>query len=167
MKSDIIPHTNPGPSQINTIKMMRSLILVILAIGVLGMLGELLLMRHYRHDSQWIAVALTLLTGACATVLALLTGACATVLAFNPNARMLRAVQLALLLVVLGSAFGVLEHLKVNYEVAAATDPALNAVSLVWEAFKGRSPALAPGALAQLGLLGLLFTFRHPNLERS
>jgi hypothetical protein len=156
MKSDIIPHTNPGPSQINTIKMMRSLILVILAIGVLGMLGELLLIRHYRHDSQWIAVALTLLTGACAMVLA-----------FNPNARMLRAVQLALLLVVLGSAFGVLEHLKVNYEVAAATDPALNAVSLVWEAFKGRSPALAPGALAQLGLLGLLFTFRHPNLERS
>ena len=28
------------------------------------------------------------------------------------------------------------------------------------------APALAPSALAQLGLLGLLYTYRHPALRR-
>ena len=30
---------------------------------------------------------------------------------------------------------------------------------------RGATPALAPGAMVQLGLLGLAFTFRHPVLE--
>ena len=41
-----------------------------------------------------------------------------------------------------------------------------------WELFKKvvrakAPPALAPGVMAQLGLLGLAYTFRHPELRRS
>jgi hypothetical protein len=87
------------------------------------------------------------------------------ILALNPNARVMRVVQLALLLVVLGSAFGVLEHVKTNYD-RIENGSSMSGLSLIWQAFKGRAAALAPGALAQLGLLGLLFTYKHPNLER-
>jgi hypothetical protein len=33
------------------------------------------------------------------------------------------------------------------------------------EAIRGATPALAPGALSQLGLLGLAYAFRHPALR--
>jgi hypothetical protein len=134
--------------------LLRPLILVIMGIGTLGILGELLLLEHFRFDSQWIAVMLTVLTGVCTVILA-----------FNPKAQVLRVVQLALLLVVLGGAFGVLEHVKTNFDrMENGSD--VSGLSLIWQALRGRAPALAPGALAQLGLLGLLFTYRHPNLER-
>jgi hypothetical protein len=36
---------------------------------------------------------------------------------------------------------------------------------LFWEAIRGATPALAPGAMVQLGLIGLAFTIRHPALR--
>jgi hypothetical protein len=141
-------------SRTESTSLLRPLILVIMGIGTLGILGELLLLEHYKFDSQWIAVMLTLLTGVCTVILAL-----------NPKAQVMRVVQLALLLVVLGSAFGVLEHVKTNYD-RMENGSNVSGLSLIWQALKGRAAALAPGALAQLGLLGLLFTYRHPNLER-
>jgi uncharacterized membrane protein HdeD (DUF308 family) len=92
-------------SRTESTSLLRPLILVIMGIGTLGILGKLLLLEHYKFDSQWIAVMLTLLTGVCTVILAL-----------NPKAQAMRVVQLALLLVVLGSAFGVLEHVKTNYD---------------------------------------------------
>jgi hypothetical protein len=141
-------------SRTESTSLLRPLILVIMGIGTLGILGELLLLEHYKFDSQWIAVMLTLLTGVCTVILG-----------FNPNARVMRVVQLALLLVVLGSAFGVLEHVKTNYD-RMENGSNVSSLSPIWQALKGRAPALAPGALAQLGLLGLLFMYKHPNLER-
>jgi hypothetical protein len=39
---------------------------------------------------------------------------------------------------------------------------------LLWKVMSGAAPALAPGAMVQLGLLGLIYTFRHPALiQRS
>ncbi len=37
--------------------------------------------------------------------------------------------------------------------------------ALFREAIFGATPALAPGVMVQLGLLGLAFTIRHPSLE--
>ena len=33
-------------------------------------------------------------------------------------------------------------------------DPALHGLDLFWSALRGATPALAPGAMAQLGLIG-------------
>ena len=41
----------------------------------------------------------------------------------------------------------------------------MRGLELVWEALKGATPALAPGAMAQLGLVGLAFAYRHPLLS--
>jgi hypothetical protein len=59
---------------------------------------------------------------------------------------------------------GVILHLKGNIEFATERDPSLSGIKLMWKALRGATPALAPGALAQLGLLGLLYTYKHPAL---
>ena len=59
-------------------------------------------------------------------------------------------------------AWGVYLHLHGNVEFALERDPSLSGAKLIWKALRGATPALAPGALAQLGLLGLLYTYKHP-----
>jgi hypothetical protein len=57
-------------------------------------------------------------------------------------------------------ALGVYFHIRGNVEFALERDPSLSGLRLLWKALRGATPALAPGALAQLGLLGLLYTYR-------
>jgi len=59
-------------------------------------------------------------------------------------------------------ALGIYFHLRGNVEFALERDPSLTGAGLIWKALRGATPALAPGALAQLGLLGLLFSYKHP-----
>jgi hypothetical protein len=45
-------------------------------------------------------------------------------------------------------------------------DAALSGLALYQKAILAKSPpALAPGAMIQLGLIGLAYTFRHPALQ--
>jgi hypothetical protein len=64
-------------------------------------------------------------------------------------------------------ALGVYLHVSGNVEFALERDPSLTGTGLLWKALRGATPALAPGALAQIGLLGLLYTYRHPALARA
>jgi hypothetical protein len=68
-----------------------------------------------------------------------------------------------LLFLVIG-ALGVYLHYRGNVEFATERDPSLTGLRLLWKALRGATPSLAPGALAQIGLLGLVFTYRHPAL---
>jgi hypothetical protein len=45
-------------------------------------------------------------------------------------------------------------------------NPSAGGTQLVWESLSGAMPALAPGTLFQLGLVGLLYTYPHPALGR-
>jgi hypothetical protein len=69
-----------------------------------------------------------------------------------------------MLLFLIVGILGVFLHLRGNVEFALERDPSLSGLKLVWKALRGATPALAPGALTQLGLLGLVFTYRHPAL---
>jgi len=60
----------------------------------------------------------------------------------------------------------VLLHYRGNVEFERERDPSLSGLALVWEALRGATPSLAPGAMAQLGLLGLAITWRHPAARR-
>jgi hypothetical protein len=57
---------------------------------------------------------------------------------------------------------GIWFHYQGNVEFELEMYPTIGGVKLFWEAMKGATPALAPGTMIQLGLLGLLFTYRHP-----
>jgi hypothetical protein len=56
----------------------------------------------------------------------------------------------------------------VNVEFQRDIDPSMGELALMRKAIRAKSPpALAPGAMIQLGLIGLTSTYRHPRLSRS
>ncbi|MBM2806157.1 MAG: hypothetical protein HW419_4050, partial [Deltaproteobacteria bacterium] len=63
---------------------------------------------------------------------------------------------------------GVYFHFQGSAEFKLESNPTLSGMALFWEAIRGKAPPLlAPGAMVQLGLLGLVYTYKHPALGRS
>ncbi len=133
---------------------LRDLIFAIIVIGTLGLIAELLLQEHIETWQQWIPLILLGL-GLAATVLVRVT----------PGRRSLLMFRMIMLSYLASGALGVYLHLAGNAEFAIERTPELGGLALFWEALRGATPALAPGALAQLGLLGIAYAFRHPALD--
>lgn len=112
---------------------------------------ELVLSKHYGDPAQFIPfvmVALTLL---------------AIILVYHtPSAKLLRLFRGLMGLLFVVSVVGVFFHLRGNLEVIREIHPETSGGLLVWKVLSGAAPALAPGLLAQVGLLGLIYTYRHP-----
>jgi len=132
---------------------LRQLLLALVLIGIVGLQVELALLRHAESATQWIP-HIALMIGLIATAAVYFRPATATL-------RVFQAIMAAFLLV---GAIGVCLHLRGNVEFALERDPSLTGAGLIWKALRGATPALAPGALAQLGLLGLLYSYKHPVL---
>ncbi|HEX6042157.1 hypothetical protein [Longimicrobium sp.] len=136
--------------------LLRRLLLALMVIGILGLEAELLLLEHVESVWQWIPVV------------ALGTGLLLTLAVWmRPGRGTLRAFRVLCALFVAAGALGVYLHMDGNIEFAREGDPSLTGFALLWEALTGATPALAPGALAQLGLLGLALAYRHPMLRRG
>lgn len=130
---------------------LRQLMLAVVFIGVVGLEVELALLKHADSLTQWIPHV--------ALIVGLFTTAAVY---FRPGVATLRAFQTVMLIFLVVGALGVYLHLRGNVEFALERDPSLTGVTLIWKALRGATPALAPGALAQLALLGLLYTYKHP-----
>jgi hypothetical protein len=79
-----------------------------------------------------------------------------------------RTLQIAMVLLIVGGALGVVMHYQGNVEFQREVDPTLHGWPLFAKAIRAKAPpALAPGSMAQLGLLGLVYTYRHPALKRA
>jgi hypothetical protein len=135
---------------------VRQLVLALVFIGIVGLEIELALLRHADSFSQLIP-HIVLLIGLLATVAVYL----------RPSAATLRAFQAVMWLFVVIGVLGVFFHLKGNVEFATERDPSLSGFKLIWKVLRGATPALAPGALSQLGLLGLIYAYKHPALALS
>ena len=137
------------------IERWRRLTLYLLLFGALGMAFELVLLEHFEDPWQWSPIALL----AAGVVLG------AGVM-LRPSRHLVRGLQ-ALMLLYLGSAgLGMFFHLKANVEFELELRPSMAGAELIIETLKGAMPSLAPGAMAQLGLLGLLASYRHPSLTQ-
>lgn len=133
----------------------RRILLAILLLGVAGISAELLLLGHDEDVYQWIPIAL-----AFATVLMSLA------VVMRPGAGAIRLFQVVMVLMIASGAVGMYLHFQVNIEFQLEMDPALSGISLYRKAILAKTPpALAPGAMTQLGLIGLAYTFRHPALS--
>jgi hypothetical protein len=138
-------------------RVFRQLLLLLIALGVFATAIDLLLIEH--HADVWQLTPIVLL-GA--------TLACAAWSALAPSRVALRVFRTLMLLLVAGGAAGLWLHLAGNLEFEREVSPGLAGGELFWKAIKGASPpSLAPAGLIHLGLLGLLFTYRHPALDRS
>jgi hypothetical protein len=136
--------------------LLRQMMLALVLLGAVGLLVELGLLEHFDSATQWIPLALlTVVVGAVAAVR--LRGGPKTV-------RFFRGIMA---LCVVAGAVGVVLHYQGNVEFEIERDGSLHGLQLFWEAIRGATPSLAPGALSQLGLLGLAYTFRHPALRTT
>jgi hypothetical protein len=135
---------------------LRQLVLALVFIGIVGLEVELALLRHAESGTQWIP-HVVLIIGLLATLVVFL----------QPRKVTLRMFQVAMLIFVLVGLLGVYFHYRGNVEFALERDPSLTGMRLFWKSLRGATPALAPGALSQLGLLGLLYAYKHPTLDRS
>ena len=131
--------------------LLRRALVAIVVLGTAGLLAELALLEHWDDPWQWAPLVL-LGAGFLLSVAA----------AVRPGRRLLRAFEGLMALYLLAGLAGVLLHYRGNVEFEREREPSLGGLRLVWEAARGATPALAPGALAQLGLLGLLYAYRHP-----
>lgn len=146
---------DPAPDSVPA-GLLRRALLGVLALGLAGTLAELLLLGHWDDAWQW--VPLVLLGAGLAAVAwhALERG--------PASLRLLRGVMAAS---VAAGLLGVVLHYRGNAEFELERVPELAGWPLFREAMTGATPALAPGAMVQLGLLGLLYAFRHPALARG
>jgi hypothetical protein len=131
-----------------TLAAIRRLLLAILAIGLLGTGVELLLLEHTDGFWQWSPIALIAL-GLAAVAWQ----------AARPSAVSTRVLQALMTLFVLSGAVGVLLHYRGNVEFELEMSPALGGIDLFREAMMGATPALAPGTMVVLGLLGLAYAY--------
>ena len=132
---------------------VRRLLLGLVLFGTVGLLLELLLLEHYESTWQWIPLVL-LITG-------LVAGA---VLGARPSRRAVLVFRWIMAGFVAASLAGLVLHYRGNAEFELEMDSSTSGLALVWSALRGATPALAPGALTQLGILGLIAVYRHPAL---
>jgi hypothetical protein len=136
---------------------VRRFLFGIVAIGVAGLGTEMLLLEHYEDVYQLIPLVLA---GAAAVALGCLVVA--------PGTGTVRLFQVVMTLFVLSGVAGAWLHFQVNMEFQLEMDPSLTGMALFRQAIRAKAPpALAPGAMIQLGLIGLACTYRHPALGGS
>ena len=137
-----------------TLSLLRRALLWTYVLGAAGTGVELVLLEHYEDPWQWAPIALL-----AASLLALAWHAA-------PRARRpgLRAFRAVMLLCLASGAVGALLHYRGNVEFELEREPTLGGLRLFWESMRGATPALAPGTMIQLALVGLAYAFRHPAL---
>jgi hypothetical protein len=134
---------------------LRTFLLVIAGCICAGTIVELFLLEH---TETLVQLAPFVLCGVGAL-------AVAAVLA-RPRRGTLIVLRLVMGLLLLGSLFGVYEHVEHNLEFELEIRPSATASDVWFEALKGASPLLAPGALALAAALALAGTYEHPALAR-
>jgi hypothetical protein len=137
------------------VELWRRLGLYLLLFGIVGTGTELILLEHVEDRLQWAPLVLL--------GLGFLIGGS---VAFHPTRAVVRLLRTLMVIYIPAGALGVFLHLKSNVEFELEMRPSMAGLELLMESLKGAMPALAPGTMAQLGLLGLLVCFRHPALSR-
>lgn len=140
----------------NDARALRRWLLGILALGIAGTGVELFLLDHMEEPVQWIPLV----------VLASSLSAVVWV-ALAPAPASLRTLQGAMVVSVLSGLVGLVQHFRGNMEFELEMYPTMEGTELFWKSITGATPALSPGAMILLGLLGLAFCHRHPAHRRE
>ena len=136
---------------------IRLILLGILFLGMVGSGTELVLLGHSEDSRQWIPLVLL---GAGLIV--------CTWQSVSSSVAALRLMRWLMIGFVIGGGLGIYFHYQGLADFKLESNPSLRGWTLFWRAIRGKNPPLlAPGALIQLGLVGLAYTYKHPALSRS
>lgn len=140
-----------------TLETTRRLLLALLAFGLAGTTAELWLMGHHEDWKQLIPLVVI---GASAVVLLWF--------AFTRSRWAARSFRLCMLLLMVAGAAGAILHYRANMEFQLEMDPTLAGVALMTKVLHAKAPpALAPGNMVLLGLLGMVSTLGATRPSRS
>ena len=134
-----------------TLQTLRRALFLLLVVGLVGTALELVLMEHL--GDWWQRIPLVLI------------GCALGILLWYRVARSrasIQALRFVMALFLASAAGGVVLHAKGNREFALETKPGLAGREMLTEMLTGAFPALAPGTMALLGLIGLLATWAPP-----
>jgi hypothetical protein len=136
---------------------IRTAVMVVVLLGVTGSLTELLLIGHDEDAWQLIPIALL--------------GIGVMVAGWNllrPGRSSVRVLRLLMVAFVVAGAMGAVLHYQANVEFQREMDPSLTGTALLWTVLRAKSPpALSPGLMVQLGLLGLIYSWGHPAMFKG
>lgn len=136
---------------------LRRFVLVALTFGLIGVLADLTTLQHFEDSWQLVPMVL----------IGLALGAIGWYLA-GGGAASLRLFQILMVLFIVAGVMGIVLHYRGNMEFQLEIDPSLAGWDLFTKVIHAKAPpALAPGAMAQLGLLGLAYAFRHPAFGQT
>jgi hypothetical protein len=134
-----------------TLAGIRRILGAILLLGMSGTLMELLLLGHDEDSTQLIPLGLLGL-GVAAVAWRAVSGSDASTI----------AVRGVMALFLVAGLLGVYYHYQANVEFQRETDPSIAGRALLAAVLRAKvPPALAPGIMVQLGLIGLAYTYRH------
>jgi hypothetical protein len=140
-----------------TLAALRRILLAILIIGLGGMATELVFLEHDEEATQLIPLVLIALAF---VAIAWHAG--------QRGAASLAAFRIMMVLLIAAGLLGVYLHFQANVEFQREVDPSIAGRALFWKALAAKTPPpLAPGSMAQLGLIGLAYSFRYPVRERD
>ena len=133
-------------------RLMAGLLTVFVMCGVET---ELFLLKHHE---EWRQVLPLVMVGIGAVVL--------VAQLVRPSALGVMTLRGLMLLTIGTGLLGVFFHYRGNLEFQMEMDATQHGWALMQKVLQAKAPpALAPGALAEIGLLGLLYTYRHPSLK--
>ena len=128
---------------------ITTVLAAVLIFGMAGLLAELTLIAHYEDAAQWIPIAL---------LAAGLLAVAAEIVLRRSWTQLL--IQLTMVLIVGAGLLGVYFHFNGSREFQLEMDPQMRGTALVWHVLRAKSPpTLAPGAMVQLGILGLGYAY--------
>lgn len=136
---------------------LRRILWGVVGFTLFGVGAELYFLDHFEDAWQWTPVALL---GLAALLLLWL--------ALAPRATLVYAWRGLMFLCIASGFVGMYFHALARMEFKQEGNPGLKGAKLFWEAMHTQSPpALAPGVMIQIGLLGLAATIRHPALSKN
>lgn len=125
--------------------------------GTIAVFVDLVLLSHYKDSNQLIP-----LTVAAAGLVSISWAA------VSPRHTAVRALQFLMLCFIGTGVIGITLHSKGGMARQRELDPSLAGQTLFWKVVAAPGPpVLSPGIMVQLGLLGLVYTYRHPALREN
>jgi len=135
------------------VERLRRFLLILAGLICVATVVELWLIKHTEDSIQFLPFVLCGL-GLVAIVAVLL----------RPQRGTLRLLQGIMVLLIIGSGFGIYEHVASNWEFALEIQPNATMNTLIFKALGGANPLLAPGMLAFAAILAIAATYYHPAL---
>lgn len=140
----------------DTLDVVRRVLLAILLVGLVGTTIELLLLKHDEGPAQVIPLVLI--------------GIAFVAIAWHALDRgrgSLWVFRLTMVSFIVAGMVGMYLHYRANVEFQREVDPAIAGRELLVKAMTAKTPpALAPGSMSQLGLIGLAYAYRYPVRRR-